>query len=296
MKRFIILANIILLISIASCAPEPFLEVSESAFEIGYEGGEVQVIVTSNYVWTATSINSDVVSIEPNIGSSGDTATIIISPNMDGIPKELQVMFSCTSSKTYSKQNVYITQGFAQPIITAETSVEEISYSKTEVPIIISSNFIWTSSYDRIHVSLSSTTGQAGADTVIATFSENLGEEPIIHQIDFICSSVALSDTCSIFIKQNTAPSPSISVNPRQKNVSAAGEEFSAAITSLYKWTASASEGIVLSSGSGKGDASVTVTVPENTSTAAKEHFVIFYSSVRQEVVSDTLIITQAGR
>lgn len=281
---------------LSSCAPEPYISVNQDSFEIGYEGGSVEVIVTSNYVWRTTSTSSDVVTVDPPYGSSGDTTTIYVLPNEDGIPKDLQIMFSCTSSKTYSKVNVNVHQGFAQPDIYAKADIKEIPYSMTNVSIILSSNFVWTSSYDRSRLTLTPSTGQAGNDTIIATFYENREDTILKNKIDFVCSSIALSDTSSIIINQGVAPAPSISVTPKEKSVGAYGSSISVSVKSIYPWTASASEELTLSSGGSTGDSDVTVTVPENLSNEDKKYFVEFISSRGETVVRDSLKISQAGR
>lgn len=281
---------------LASCGPEPFISVSQESFEAGYQGGVFEVVVTSNYVWTATSVNPDMITIEPSVGSSGDTVSITVLPNEDGIEKELKVMFSCTSSKTYDKVYVTITQDFASPEISASASAYDVPYSESDVEIIITSNLVWTASYDRTKLSLSSTTGTAGKDTVTATIFENQTGEELSHQIDFACSNAALSDTCSVYLCQAIAPEPYISVSPETKAIAAAGGDFTASVTSRYKWTAEASQGIVLSAGSGDSDAEITVTVPENTSSEVKNYFVRFLSSINEKVVGDTLNISQEGK
>lgn len=296
MIRHFIPVSLIAASLLCSCAPEPSISLDKNSFEISSLGDTLEVTVTSNYIWTAFVPNIEEITVTPPNGSSGMKATIIVQENTDATSKVHHVTFSTTSSKTYMKEVVTITQGCALPAISAVASSGTIDYKGGSIPVSIQSNFPWTASFEGSDLSVTPSGGAAGSTTADIVIKENRSDQAIFHVVSFVSFNSSYSDTSIVNILQEIAPEPYISVNPSSKTVSPSGESFNAVVSSNYRWTATASDGITLSSGGGEGGETVTIAVGENTEVVSKEFTVEFVTSFRGIVARDTLNIYQPNK
>jgi len=175
------------------------------------------------------------------------------------------------------------------PSISISVSMPEggLSVSGGTVRVNVTSDGEWrTSTDDGIAVNPSSGTGNSSV-TITVPANTTSGVRDV--KVRFYSSrNTSVGQTVTILQK---SPRVSVTLNDSTA-VSASGGTVKVTVESEGEWKTSADDGIAVNPSSGTGNASVTITVPANTSDSARDVQVIFRSALNSSV-SDSVTIRQ---
>lgn len=171
-----------------------------------------------------------------------------------------------------------------------KTSIDATSDGKEET-IAISTNGDWKASCSEAWVTVAPSSGTKDDTSAKVTIAENISVEP--RSCELVFTSVPLDSTVVVKINQE-AKVYHLALD--KKSIDTTTEAFTdqIALTTNDEWTASANaEWVKTSAAAGKGDASIDVSIEENTSTDKRSALIIIAG--KNSAICDSVIIEQSG-
>ena len=265
-----LLAIAAMLVMMASCAKKVEVSLSPTSIEFLPEGGDIEVLLTSNGDWTATS-TVEWISVSPTSGKGNATLVVTAVPNDGNEVREGQV-------KVTSKDNealLTVTQDFNEaPFLRIEPNQINCDYLGGTFDVNVMSNIAWTLSQLPNGISASATSGNGNASiTVTVGPIENDAEGRNVTLV-FSGSNILIP----LEIRQSGQPSFNVTVDPRTLAFGYEGGSEAVTVTCEGDWTAEVNvDWITLSATSGAGNAEVVVTASENGVFEERETFITFH-------------------
>ncbi len=244
-------------------------------------GSSETLSITANQPWTATTSDAWL-TLSADAGTGDATLDVAAEENTSITRRTGTVTFQ-TGATTYT---VTISQEGATP--TFNVSPESLSFTASggSASVTISSNQSWTATTSDAWFSISSAEGEGDATlslSVVANTSTDSRSGTVTLKAGDSSYTVSVSQE---------GEDPILSVTPETLSFSADGGNKSITVTSNLSWTATSSDAwLTVSSSSGEGDATLSVTADENVSIANRTASVTFEGKDRTVIVN----VTQDG-
>ena len=232
--------------------------------------------VTANQPWTATT--SDAWLTLSNTSGEGDASLTISAEENTSITSRTGTVTFQTGATTYA---VSVTQKGATPIFEATPSSLSYSASGGSETISITSNQSWTATTSDAWFNISAAAGEGNA-TLTVTAEENSSIAERSGKVTFSAGG----NTYTVNITQKGADLI-FSVTPTTFSFTSSGGNQSVSVKSNQAWTVSFDVSwLSLSTVSGTGDATLTITAQTNTSTDNRAGTVTFTSGGKTYTVT----------
>ncbi|MCB1237320.1 MAG: hypothetical protein KDM91_19810, partial [Verrucomicrobiae bacterium] len=208
--------------------------------------------VTSATAWMPLE-NADWIAVSPASGTGNGAVTVTADENPTTASRN-------TSITIGGRAHLLVQEG-APPFITLAPVSRTVDHTAQTFDIAVTSNTFWsvTESLDWVSVSPG---GGSGNGTVTLTIDANASASPRSGSIDIGGETFALT--------QQGAP-PFTAVLPTSKSVDRTAQSYSLSVVSNTAWSVTESlDWVTVSAASGSGNASLTVTVTENTDSAPR--------------------------
>ena len=254
----------------------PLFDVTPTLRSFTAEGGSTPINVSSNQTWTA-SVSADWITLSAMEGTGNATLSLTVEANTSIAERTGTVIFSA-GGKTYT---VSITQKGATPIL--RVTPESLSFTAEggNNSISVTSNSSWTATSSDAWLTLSINSGEGDA-TLTLMAEENTSTSSRTASVTFKGKDTSFT----VNVTQEGA-SPAFSVTPTTLSFTSSGGSQSVSIKSNQTWTASFDVSwLSLSTASGTGDATVSITAQANTYTDNRAGTVTFTSGGKTYTVT----------
>lgn len=266
--------------SIAVTQPAVSIKVSPETFDFKVAGETQTMTINSNVAWTA-STNSSWLTLSNASGTSSADIMLSAKENTNSTARTATVTVQSKSGKV--KATAKVTQIGSQIAATPTAMTFGVDGATEDLTIV--SNTKWSLSADVTWLKLGKTSG-TGDDRVSVTAIQNPNDKKRSATISVKNSLGTVVQTVAVDqVATNLAASPgSLAFAP-------VGETAQLTITANSDWSLSASSWLTLSKTSGSGNATLNVTVAENTSASKRSGQVLLKNSVGTTV--QTIAVTQ---
>ena len=255
--------------------PDPVLTLSSSSAEIGSNGGTVNLTVSANNEWTASS-DGDWLKVTPDKGTSGSaTVTLEARANTSTQAREGKVKFS---SANLEQEFTVIQAGIPAPFINLSSGSFVYSAGGGSYNLTVYANRDWTSSSDASWVTLNPDSGVSGSSDIVVSVSENTDYEERTATVTFSADN----ETVSLVIIQRAADTPEesyVTLSSPSVNFPSDGGVTTLIVTSNEQWSASVRQAdwIAVTPQSGiKGATSIAITAEENKLSEDRSAVIVF--------------------
>ena len=244
-------------------------------------GSSETLSITANQPWTVTTSDAWL-TLSADAGTGDATLNVAAEENTSITRRTGAVTFQ-TGATTYT---VTVSQEGATP--TFNVSPESLSFTAEggSASVTISSNQSWTATTSDAWFSISSAEGEGDATlslSVVANTSTDSRSGTVTLKAGDSSYTVSVSQE---------GEDPILTISPESLSFSADGGNKSITVTSNLSWTATSSDAwLTVSSSSGEGDATLSVTADENVSIANRTASVTFEGKDRTVIVN----VTQDG-
>jgi uncharacterized protein (TIGR02145 family) len=188
MKKTYLAIVVLLSVLLVSCKPEAKLTLSASGDNIGADGGDVTVQVTSNYAWSSSIPDGSLLKVSPSTGTSDAAVTITVPKNETMQPVTHAVTFTATGDKNISTETFTITQTGAASSIDVTPIEPSPSAEGFIITFTVVSNDDWVVESDVKTDILNPSSGHAGTTLVTANLFFNKTNAALVHNIKFTTS------------------------------------------------------------------------------------------------------------
>ena len=159
-------------IDIVQSAFNPFLTLSDNAFDVDINGASLEVAVDSNISWSATC-DAEWVDVSPTDGDVEDTSlSIIVAQNIDTTNRNAVV--KVTNDYYNIAYEITIAQKEFEPYIKIGKNKFDVDVNGGMFNLIVDSNISWTATCNDGWVALSTTSGTSGVTTIDFTVNRNI--------------------------------------------------------------------------------------------------------------------------
>ena len=240
------------------------------------EGGNETITVTSNLSWTVTS--SDAWLTLSNSSGEGDATLTVVAQENTSTSSRSGILTFKGKDITFT---VNVTQEGASPNFSVTPTTLSFTSSGGSQSVSIKSNQAWTASFDVSWLSLSTASGTGDA-IVSITAQANTSTDNRAGTVTFTSGG----KTYTVTVIQDGAATH-FEITPTTITFTSKGESKSISIMSNQPWTVSSDASwLKLSDNSGTGDATLSVTAEENTSTSSRSSTIIFKAGGKDYTVS----------
>ena len=253
-------------------------EITPTTITFTAKGGSKSVSVMSNQPWT---VSSDVswLKLSNSSGTSDATLSVTAEENTSTSSRAGTVTFSA-GDRNYT---VSITQEGADPFFNIAPETLSFASSGESKSVSITSNISWTASSSVSWLTLSKTSGTGDASVSVSAQANTSTDNR-----SGIVTFTAGGKTYTVSVTQEGVPTY-FEVSPTTLSFSASGGSKSISVMSNQPWTVSSDASwLTLSDNSGTGDATLSVTAEENTSTSSRSGTVTFSAGGRDYTISVT--------
>lgn len=273
MKRTKTLLAVAVLIVMASCGKKVEVSLSKSSIDFIPEGGDIEVALTSNGDWTATS-SVEWIAVSPASGKGDATLVVTAMPNSDNEPRQAQVVVTAKDKEALLTVN----QDFSvTPFLRIEPNQITCDHLGGTFEVEVISNIEWRLGQlpEGISVSATEGTGNAIVSVTVSPIEGDLAGRNLT--LVFTGGNILVS----LEINQSSSSNLDVTVSPTQLAFGYEGGSETVAVTCNGSWTAESNEEwLTLSVPSGEGNAEVVVTAAESDVFVSREAYVTFRSSV----------------
>lgn len=279
----VISGNISKEIVINQAAQEAELAVEPASHTLTNAGGTVTSTITGNASWTATKGSEDWFTMTPASGSGNGSIVFTVSPNNTISVRTATVT---VTSGSISKE-ITITQAGQDISLDVNPTSHSVVSAGSTASSTITCNTAWTvTKGSESWLTVDKTSG-SGNGTILFTVAANT----TVNVRSAIVTVTAGSVTKEITITQ-AAAAVTLSVNPTNHSIVAAGGTATSTITCNTTWTASkgSENWLTLSQTSGSGNGTIQFTVANNTGSSRSATVTITAGSETKQIV-----ITQAA-
>ena len=243
----------------------------------------VSITVNANGGWTATT-DASWIALDTTSGTGNATLKATISANTSTTSARTGRI---TINRGTASCTVTITQAKADSVSATPTS-KSVTAEKQTVSVSVTANGSWSATSDASWIALDKTSGTGNA-TLKATIAANTDTTSARTGRITINRGTA---SCTVTITQ--AKADSVSATPTSKSVTAEKQTVSVSVKANGGWSATSDASwITLDKTSGTGNATVKVTISENSSmTSSRTGYVTFTCGAQTQTVT----ITQAKK
>ena len=158
---------------VVSCTEDvaPVISVSVASANVGYDGGEVSTLVSSNFAWTATCDDDDIIFPE-SMSAGSNMVTVIVPPTESEITNSFKVTFTAKGESTTSSASLIITQAPA-PYLEIDKTKASVPQAGGEVVVVVEANDSWTVDCTNPYLTIVPDKEGVGKTKVIITVPEN---------------------------------------------------------------------------------------------------------------------------
>lgn len=233
--------------TLTQAAAPPFTTLTPTSQSIDASGQSYFITVESNTDWTVSE-SLPWASVSPLAGTGNDTLTVTVSTHLVTSPRSGEI--------TVGGQTHALTQQGAAPFTQLSPVARTVSPAAQSYPVTVTSNTAWSVVESLPWASANPTSGSGGG-TVTITVLEN----PDTTER----SGPLTIGGVEHLLTQQAAPA-SVVIDPAARTVSTAAQSYQIDVVSNTDWTVTESlPWASVSPTSGTGDATLTVTVTENT-------------------------------
>jgi hypothetical protein len=252
-------------------APDPhFLEINPSETNFPKEGGSLDVTVGCDVEWNVGCPN-EWIAITNAQGSGDGSFRITVSENAFNIERSARV--AVVSGDLRKTLMVRQAAGDVVPNLEVYPDSLTISYLDTTFFVTVTSNVQWTVA-SSVEWAVPSVGGGQNDGTFGIAISKNYSQRPRICNV--VVTSGSLSKT--ITIRQNSRPSPFLTLDTSIINASAQAGEYTINVSSNLDWDVLCSSWLTVSPKSGHDNGSIVVTIPDNNSPFVRKGEVVVSS------------------
>ena len=268
-----LLAIAALLMAMASCGKKVDVSLDNDFIAFLPEGGNIEVALTSNGDWTATTAASWIV-VTPTSGNGDAKIVVTASPNSGNEPREAQIVVATKDKEAL----LAVRQDFSEtPFLRIDPNQINCDRLGGTFDVNVYANIGWRlmDLPEGITASAMEGTGNATISLTISTLGDDVEE----RRVTLIFSGGNL--LVPLEITQNNQSTLDVTVNPTTLSFGYEGGTEALTVTSEGSWTAETSlEWLTLSISSGDGNAEVLVTAAESDILTPREATVTYHSSV----------------
>ena len=268
-----LLAIAAMLVAMASCGKKVDVSLATDSISFLPEGGNIEVAVTSNGDWTATSAASWIV-VTPTAGNGDAKIVVTAAPNTGNEVREAQVVVA-----TKDKEKLLaVRQDFSEtPFLRIDPTQINCDRLGGTFDVNVYANIGWRVAElpEGISASAAEGSGSATISLTVAPLEGDMAE----RKVTLVFSGETI--LVPLEITQSGESGLDVTVNPMMLNFGYEGGSETLAVTCEGSWTAEASqEWLTLSVTSGEGNAEVVVTAAESDIQEQRNANVIFHSSI----------------
>ncbi len=269
-----------------SSAGSEYLNVSNVDIPGGNTTATLSIQASNNCDWVISWSEPWIRSISPTKGRGSQNATITVSTNPSSSAERTAVITVKNTSGSITR-NVTITQSPETEFL--ELSVSSLSFSSNSgyQDVTITSNTHWTVTGASSWMSLNKTQGDNNSSiTITVVANDKTAREAVLT----FTGSGGITKQLTIKQEANSATDFRLSPSTLTANATAGSVQFS--INGDVKWTAVSNQNwATLSSTSGEGNTTISVSLTDNTDEAQRNATITVSSNTK----SETVTIHQAG-
>lgn len=268
-----LLAFVALLVAMASCGKKVDVSLANDSIAFLPEGGNIEVALTSNGDWTASSAASWIV-VTPASGKGDATIVVTAAPNSGNEAREAQVVVATKDKEAL----LAVRQDYSEtPFLRIEPDQINCDRLGGTFDVNVYANIEWSLSELPAGITASATEGSGNA-TVSLTIDPLEGDASI-RNVTLIFAGENIIATLEI--TQTAESNLDVIVNPSSLSFGYEGGSETLTVSCEGSWTAEANEEWVsLSVTSGEGNAEVLVSAAESDVFTQRSALIIFHSSV----------------
>lgn len=254
-----------------------------TSFSFGNQQSTQKLSIAANAAWSLSSTASWL-TLSSSSGTGSTTVDVTVGENRSAVSRSASIRFYDAAGSLI--QELPVTQeGY-----TLEVSLTSLDFEvDASVPkaLTLTANSAWTASTSASWVTLDSNAG-SGSQTLHVSVSPNESSEERTATITFTCGPL----TRTVTVRQ--AKRIILQVNASYLSFPVTGASQQIDITSNDAWSLSCSEGwLQLSTLSGQGNATVTVTAPANSAASVRTANILLRDA-KDETVA-TIAVTQTA-
>ena len=276
MKRTKTLLAIAMLIVMASCGKKVDVSLSKSSIEFLPDGGNIEIALTSNGSWTATT-TVEWITVSPTSGKGDAMLVVTAMPNEGNVAREAQVVVATKDKEVSLAVNQDFTEEPFQPFLRIEPNQISCDRLGGMFDIEVFSNIEWSLGQVPDGISASATEGTGNA--IVSVTIDPIEGDMSGRFVTLVFSGGDL--LASLEINQTSSSNFDVTVTPTMLAFGYEGGSETVAVTCEGNWTAeTTAEWIMLSVTSGEGNAEIVVIVAESDVLVNRESYITFRSSV----------------
>ncbi|MCL2737062.1 MAG: hypothetical protein FWD75_10640, partial [Propionibacteriaceae bacterium] len=249
---------------------------------------------SSNTTWTA-STNDPWLTVSPSSGSAMDgTLAYTLTANATGLQRTGSVRFATTSGAPISTCTTNIVQPGETAALTLDRSTWSVANAaQTSVSVAVTSNTEWIMSSNVSWLSAPESWGTSNG-TISLKAEDNFSTSSRTGVVTFTTTTITPAITRTISVTQPGATAVMTLDRDTWAVPTAAKTTQAVAVKSTVAWSGSSNQSwLTLSSASGAGDASVTLTAEENTTASSRTATATFTTTAGYPKVTRTVTVTQ---
>ena len=268
-------------------APPPSLTLSANTGTAPVSSGSVNVGVTSNISWSASSSASSWCTVPAGNITGNSTLTVTYGANTSISPRTATITVTGSDiTRTYS-----LTQSGNAAALTLGASSGTASAGSGSVNVGVTSNITWSAESNAASWCTVPSGTVTGNNTLTVTYTDNASTTSRTARITVTGSGI--SRTYDLTQSGSTAPPPSLTLSASTGTASVSSGSVNVGVTSNISWSASsnASAWCTVPAGSITGNNTLTVTYGANTSTSPRTATI----TVSGSGITRTYSLTQSG-
>ena len=233
------------------------ISVSPVSASFTYDGGDLDLTVTSTADWTLDSYPTWITPSAES-GEDGDTITATAASNSTAVGRTGKMSFSCGSASTVVP--AVQTSSGSTDAIELSSSSGTFAAAGESIDIVVSSSDTWTAEASDDWITISASSGSSG-DTVTVTVESQTDTTSRTGYVTFTCGSAV-----TVYVVTQEAYVYSIALSSTSINFDEYGDTETIIVTSSDDWTVEIDSGdwFTLSKTSGSSGSSISITAPPN--------------------------------
>lgn len=268
-----LLAMAALLVAMASCGKKVDVSLATDSITFLSEGGNIEVALTSNGDWTATTAASWIV-VTPASGKGDATLVVTATPNSSNETREAQVVVATKDKEALLAVRQDYSEASFLRIDPNQISCDRIGGT---FDVNVYANIDWSLAELPEGITASATEGTGNA-TISLTIS-SLEGDVLERNVTLIFSGGNI--LVPLEITQSSESNLDVTVDPKLLLYGYEGGTQTLTVTCEGSWTVEINqEWLTLSAISGEGNAEVVVTAAESNVYSQRDAYIIFHSSV----------------
>jgi len=276
--------------AITATTPPTTLNVDQTSWSTGSAYASTAVRVTANTPWQITGLPSWLTAAP--MTSPGDaTVTLMASANPTASDRTGTVTFTTTTANPPITKTIQVTQAAVAPTLTIAPTPWYPAAAGGTIGMAVTSNSTWQITSLPTWVTATATTG-TGNSTVTLTAQPNPTTSARTDTVTVVTTAGTPQVTQTMTITQ-AGQAQTLSVTPLTLYPSAALASYPITVTSNCDWQVTTPAWITANVTSGSGNATVTLTVQQNTDTSSRWAYVGFTTTGGITTLTQSLYVNQ---